>query len=1534
VRARLGGVLLLALCAWTLTAPSVASAQLLRLPLPHLGSFAEPKGLAFAQGESQVYAIDGRSEVQQVTVSATSGQFKLEFEGAETAPLEYEAKASEVRDALEAAICAGEECISVPSGQGNGTGSNPYEILFVATLATTDVEELTCLPGTLAGGSGCSVTTTTDGVDGSITRYNSTGSPAPFSELLGSNQIDGLGGADKVEPPPEGLHFGTNAKLVQVAVDESGGASDGDVYVTQFADHLVDIFSESGEFLGQLTEYKDGVPKPLGQVCGVAVDGGGNVYVADAASGIHKYDPAGDPVTNADSVANFTGVEAPCTLAAGAGPTAGFLFVDSFFGGLFKLKATNGEVQYGGAPIATNSTTVTVDPVSGHVLSAGGGEAREIDASGESSATLLGSIAAGSTVNGVAVDGAPGLGGTVYLSRAAVTHLDAYGPFVEMPVVEAKAPKPISGTTATLRGTISADGGPNASCHFEYLPKATFQAQEKAAKEASEPKSKGEIAEAAFAGAVSVPCEPPGPFTGSTSNEVSGEAVGLAPETEYEFRLVGSNANGSLPSSPLAFETFGKPVVEGGVASQVTATTALVSGAVNPRGSETEAAVQYVTREQFEATGFAGATVVPLPNLPPEVTGSGDLGHATGIGSLAAGSTTLTDLATESGQFEAGQTISAPGIPPDTTIVQGSKTGGGLILSKQATQTIGKASGNGDLSEGSSTVLNVSGNGFAAGQTITAPGIPQGTTILSCSPSCATPIALTLSAPVQAGKSASGVTLIAFLQVTATSTQVAHLSTTAGRFGPGQAISGAGIPGATTVLSAQEGQLTLSKAASERVLGTSLTATGPQPVSLELTGLAPDTRYVFRLIAQSASGEAEPQGEAGGFATFALPGPPLPEGRAYEMVSPAQKAGEPYVPESELRLGLGGSCRLCTPGYDRERMPMQASADGSAIAFEGDPFEAGLAPKANEYLARRGPGGWQTAGLSSPTYRDSTASKAGFKALSPDLSRAVVLQASPALSPEAPEGFANLYLRETDDPALATAITAAPEHRSAGEFRVEYAGANAGTEAVEPFTHVIFQANDSLTPEDPGIAPQAPLVGEEERDLYEWSGGELHLVNVLPGNGAAAPNAVIGSGRLLKAGTGAENFDFDHAISSDGQRIFWSAVPSGQLYVREGGTTTTEIPDPGRFLTATPEGSEVLLSDGMLYDLEDQTLTDLTAGQGGFLGIAGTSEDLRRIYFLDSEVLAAGATDTEPNLYLWEEGEVPHEGTTTFIATLLASDNEGGGELGVWHAAASNRVAQTSADGRFLAFESRAPLSGYDSSIRDAAGCGEGLKHLGTPQCFEVFEYDAQAQTLTCASCSPSEERPLGPSNLALFRGHGEFFAVPANLPPEGEGRLFFESQDALTQADANGGVQDVYEWEPSGVGGCARAGGCVALISNGRSPKDSHFLAADADGSDVFFTTRERLVAADTDDFLDVYDARVGGGFEEEGLAPCAGEACAGPILAAPPFEAPASSRTEAEGPVRRPACRRGYVRRHGHCVRRHHRHRAAKHRRGGRGR
>jgi hypothetical protein len=697
-------------------------------------------------------------------------------------------------------------------------------------------------------------------------------------------------------------------------------------------------------------------------------------------------------------------------------------------------------------------------------------------------------------------------------------------------------------------------------------------------------------------------------------------------------------------------------------------------------------------------------------------------------------------------------------------------------------------------------------------------------------------------------------------------------------------------------------------------------------VGVQLLGLEPDTTYVFRLVATTPT--ATHPGPDKTFTTRPISANLLPDGRAYELVTPPQKIGEIFPPES---LGIWtGSCKNCLPGVTEEHMPMQAREDGEAVVYGGYPFTAGQASGPNEYLSERGPDGWGTQGLSPLLFASSEAQ--GYKAFSADLSRAVIYQIEPALTPDAPIGpegkpYANLYLR-SEGGTLTPLIAEAPPQRAADyenpdRFRIGFAAANAGTALVGALHHVAFEANDALT-QASAVTPAAPTIGAEERNLYEWVDGELRLVNVAPGNGAALSGTVFGSGRLLGKG-GEEGADFDGAVSDDGSRAFFSETATGQVYVRIEGKETREIQDHlGKFLVASGDGSEVLLSDGCLYEIETGGCEDLTEGNGGFQGILGATNGLSRIYFVDTEVLAPGAEEGKPNLYDWQEG------ATKYIATLLPNDNEFNGvvqpQVGDWMPSSASRTAQVSPDGRFLAFMSRAPLTGYDNHVRGKDEC----RPAEPAPCFEVFEYRADSEELICVSCNPSGERPLGTANLSLIgRGKNDEgksgYPQPTNLTSN-EGRIFFETQDNLTLGDSNGRIKDVYEWEPSGVGSCQRAKGCVYLISSGQGPNDSIFLDATPSGDDAFFITRDRLLAPDSDEKLDLYDARaphVPGetvGFAEAKVAPCEGDACQGPISSAPPQQG-FTSEAGGSGNVH-PKHNRHHKKKHHKKHRHHHKH------------
>jgi hypothetical protein len=725
--------------------------------------------------------------------------------------------------------------------------------------------------------------------------------------------------------------------------------------------------------------------------------------------------------------------------------------------------------------------------------------------------------------------------------------------------------------------------------------------------------------------------------------------------------------------------------------------------------------------------------------------------------------------------------------------------------------------------------------------------------------------------------------------------------------------------------------------ATEAPLGGALLGGGkdPLPAAVAISGLSPNTAYRYRVIATSPEGADE--GEAQLFHTYPVEAPALPDHRAYELVSPAQKhSGEvfpanPFV--SSCGLVGGGSTEVeCKPGTIALRMPLQSAPDGDSVVYEGFPFSATEgSSRLNQYLSKRTPSGWQTTNPTPPLYLGGGSPGFGYKAFDEELATGLFYGSDEvSFSPEAPPGYVNLFRQPTGNPsALSPFMSEPPPNRPEGPptvglgLHLEYAAATGN------LSHVLFAANDALTEPTP-FAPESEDGGPLKDNLYERVNGQLRLVNVLPGNGATVPGAVFGSGSKLSEEIDSVflGLDFSHAISDDGSRIFWSSE-SGQVYVRIYGEETLEVKDhTGQFLTASADGSRVLLGDGCLYDLQAESCEDLTGGQGGFKGITGQSEDLSSIYFIDTAALTPESEEnangehaegSKNNLYIWQEGSL------SFIATLTLEDRTD------WTIAPIKRTAETSPNGRWVAFLSRARLTGADNTGPCVVDNFSG-KILPGP-CPEAFLFDSASGELICASCDPSGELPLGPTFLPTLGVTG---ISPLSQPRylTDQGRLFFDTRDSLSVADTNNGVEDVYQYEPQGIGSCKREAGCISLISAGNEPVDSNFLAMDLSGANVFFTSRDQLSPKDRDDLLDLYDAREFGGIaaETETTRPeCQGEACQ-PAPNPPQDITPASSSFQGSGNVREGKKAKKHAKKHKrkrHAKKRGH-HRAG-HERGG---
>jgi hypothetical protein len=650
-------------------------------------------------------------------------------------------------------------------------------------------------------------------------------------------------------------------------------------------------------------------------------------------------------------------------------------------------------------------------------------------------------------------------------------------------------------------------------------------------------------------------------------------------------------------------------------------------------------------------------------------------------------------------------------------------------------------------------------------------------------------------------------------------------------------------------------------------------ANSDQAASAGLAGLVSGTTYHYRVVATNAYGTTN-----GPDKTFRYyqTGAGLPEGRAYELVSPAETGGTNVIGDaqpSDPQLPQG------------DQQATLASPDGDHLAFFAvSAFPDTGATEANTdfYAAARGDSGWGTVAISVGQQGVATTFNSSSWLLwdvTPDFSTAfftttVNLDPNDQDNPGQTGGGTDVYARHGNGSfswiSQGFSLPATNLNRQSS-----YAGRSADA------THVVFQSNDQLLPDAPPNEPE----------VYERIGGQLRLASLLPDNSPAPLGASAGN-------YGADTVVRAHAVSADGSKIFFEALTvtppvTRRLYVREGGQATVEAsgsqrstPDPAgprdvKYWGAAVDGSTVFFTsaeeltddattgagsgnDLYAFDTRSGQLRDLApdasdASGAGVLGVAAISDDGSKVYFVARGKLVAGkGTAGAPNLYLSDRGAL------SYIATLASADKRD------W-AANSDTVpvyastARLSPDGSKLLFLSVSSLTGYSN-----AGFNE------------AYEYDANTSQLICVSCNPSGARAEGGTDLGLPPAQ---FYTPHNVLDDG--RAFFDTTDALVPGDTNG-RRDVYEYLAGGV----------RLISAGDGTADSAFADTGAGGRDAFFVTSDALVSQDREPgMVKVYDARVGGGFASPSPPPpCAGDECQG--TPSPPLALPTPASITFTGP------------------------------------
>jgi hypothetical protein len=452
-------------------------------------------------------------------------------------------------------------------------------------------------------------------------------------------------------------------------------------------------------------------------------------------------------------------------------------------------------------------------------------------------------------------------------------------------------------------------------------------------------------------------------------------------------------------------------------------------------------------------------------------------------------------------------------------------------------------------------------------------------------------------------------------------------------------------------------------------------------------------------------------------------------------------------------------------------------------------------------------------------------------------------------------------------------------------------------------THVIFTSKTQLE-------SQAPPTGSQA--VYDRApGGPTQVVSVLPAGGEPEGE-----------------FTYEGASEDGSDVAFADTLGNGEsrLYVRHDNSTTSEVARSnsvqagviyaGVFGGQVFYGREVQPTTfhrqepGDLFSFDIATGVTTQVTNTGDALFSHVSADGSHVYFISESEIGGEGSAGQPNLYVWSRVG----SSTKFIATVEPHDvpvpsYEYPAGLAAWTQAVGPEKEKIK--GRALSNTRSTPdgsvfLFETTAQLTGFDNTESAPEECGNPfeggeRCTELYRYDTASEALTCVSCPAGP----GPATGGASMG-GEYEPItelnpPANLSADGSS-VFFQSKEDLLPADGNG-HQDVYEW---------KEGSGLTLISTGQSTANSFLYGVTPNGSDVAIWTREPLLPQDQNVGTGrIYDARVNGGFpppESTVTEPCSGDACQGAPAAAPESPQVASSTLSGSGNLQpKPTCAKG---------------------------
>ncbi|MGH2974084.1 MAG: hypothetical protein ACRDLL_04350 [Solirubrobacterales bacterium] len=381
---------------------------------------------------------------------------------------------------------------------------------------------------------------------------------------------------------------------------------------------------------------------------------------------------------------------------------------------------------------------------------------------------------------------------------------------------------------------------------------------------------------------------------------------------------------------------------------------------------------------------------------------------------------------------------------------------------------------------------------------------------------------------------------------------------------------------------------------------------GTQPIEVSpvIDGLNPATQYYFKLVATNASGPAA--SDVLTVATYAsqpsfgsCPNDRYRTGPSAKL--PDCRAYEQVTPSDKYGSDAYGS------SYTVEASP---SGDGiTSFTFAGFPGTEGFQTQ-NVFLSSLVAGKWSTAGLNTPpSYGDSSA----VKAWTPDLALSFARVRN---SEGGPGG--GIVMRDSADGSRTVLF---PQGGGLTQRGFTLGG------TLDSHSKIVFEASGTV----PVTSGAAPVSTEHNVYLYDRDTGELTLAGLLPDSACASPPCVPTEGSTLPAAFQVYAQD-GHAVSPSG--IYFADAGTGQLYLRRDaggpGATTEHVsasqktsassPQPATFQGAIPDGSKAFFTSS-------EELTD--AANTGSESLPGN--DLYRYDVESGELIDLAPDSSNPN---------------------------------------------------------------------------------------------------------------------------------------------------------------------------------------------------------------------------------------------------------------------------------------------------------------